>query len=443
MSNIDDWLNSIGMETNTSLNPTPMPQESLPVSTESTAASSQDEPHAESISEEDFNDILQDIGFQEAEDAEIVEEVGEDTNGVYDENGGEGRDLDIEENADWERLADAGVLNPDNLGRSPAMHIAHSSDIAATWHNDAGVDRIDLRVGDILVESVPVEDEALEAVQSVNGDGYPSENPDLQEDSISQDAALASPEEPLLPPNSPTLLMDDSTSRFSGAEWYNEIQKKRIVVAGLGGIGSWLSFQLSRLHPEAIYLYDDDTVELGNMSGQLFGIGDVGHFKAETIGAVIRKYSTESHVYVRNERFEADTPPNRIMVCGFDNMAARRTFFESWKRLVDSLESHEDKRSCLFLDGRLSIDTLQVYCIQGDDCYNIEKYDNNCLFSDEEADETVCSLKQTTYLACMIGSMMTNLFVNWTASLLDPVIPYDLPFFTEYDAQNMIFKTEY
>jgi hypothetical protein len=41
----------------------------------------------------------------------------------------------------------------------------------------------------------------------------------------------------------------------------------------------------------------------------------------------------------------------------------------------------------------------------------------------------------------MIGSFMTNLFTNWVANLLNPVIPYDLPFFTEYDAQNMIFKT--
>lgn len=40
-----------------------------------------------------------------------------------------------------------------------------------------------------------------------------------------------------IPLNSPTLLMDDTTSRFSGAEWFEEIQKQRIILAGLGGIG--------------------------------------------------------------------------------------------------------------------------------------------------------------------------------------------------------------
>jgi hypothetical protein len=86
---------------------------------------------------------------------------------------------------------------------------------------------------------------------------------------------------------------------------------------------------------------------------------------------------------------------------------------------------------------------LQIFCITGDDTANMARYSNNYLFSDDEADETVCSMKQTTYLACMIGSLMTNLFTNFVANLLNPVIPYDLPFFTEYDAQNMIFKTEY
>ena len=93
-------------------------------------------------------------------------------------------------------------------------------------------------------------------------------------------------------------------------------------------------------------------------------------------------------------------------------------------------------------NSRLSIDTLQIFCISGEDAYNIDRYENDFLFSDREADHTVCSMKQTTYLACMIGSLMTNLFTNWVANSLNPIVPYDLPFFTEYDAQNMIFRTE-
>ena len=40
-----------------------------------------------------------------------------------------------------------------------------------------------------------------------------------------------------IPENSGSLLVDETTSRFSGAIWYNAIQKKIITLAGVGGIG--------------------------------------------------------------------------------------------------------------------------------------------------------------------------------------------------------------
>lgn len=40
-----------------------------------------------------------------------------------------------------------------------------------------------------------------------------------------------------IPANSPTLLVEDVTSRFSGASWYDKIRTKIILLAGLGGIG--------------------------------------------------------------------------------------------------------------------------------------------------------------------------------------------------------------
>lgn len=44
-------------------------------------------------------------------------------------------------------------------------------------------------------------------------------------------------EEVTITPNSPTLLIDDTTTRFSGAEWFEEIKKSKIILAGVGGIG--------------------------------------------------------------------------------------------------------------------------------------------------------------------------------------------------------------
>ena len=40
-----------------------------------------------------------------------------------------------------------------------------------------------------------------------------------------------------IPTNSATLLVDEATSRVSSAIWYENIQKKTIILAGVGGIG--------------------------------------------------------------------------------------------------------------------------------------------------------------------------------------------------------------
>ena len=244
-----------------------------------------------------------------------------------------------------------------------------------------------------------------------------------------------------IPLNSPTLLIDESTSRFSGAEWFSEIQKQRIIIAGIGGIGSNAAFQIARMVPANITMYDDDNVEMVNMAGQLYSYNDVGKAKVNAMADMITSYTTMRNINAIKDKFTPITEAGDIMICGFDNMRARETFFDSWCHHMTD-KSDEDRAKCLFLDGRLSMDTLQIFCIKGDDIYNILRYKQEFLFKDSEADATICSMKQTTYLACMIGSLMTNLFTNFVASTLNPIIPYDLPFFTEYDAQNMIFKTE-
>ncbi len=244
-----------------------------------------------------------------------------------------------------------------------------------------------------------------------------------------------------LPLNSPSLLVDEATTRFSGASWFDEIQKSRVIIAGIGGIGSNVAFQLARMAPANITLYDEDIVERVNMAGQLYSTNDIGQRKVDAIASMISAYTLAKQVNAVPSKFTDSTEAGDIMICGFDNMAARKTFYNSWKRHVQTL-TPDSRTKCLFLDGRLSIDTLQIFCIQGDDKVSMDRYETEFLFSDFQAEHTVCSMKQTTYLACMIGSLMVNLFTNFIANSLNPIIPYDLPFFTEYDSPNMLFKTQ-
>lgn len=244
-----------------------------------------------------------------------------------------------------------------------------------------------------------------------------------------------------IPSNSATLLVDEATSRFSSAIWYENIQKKTVILAGVGGIGSYVGFLLARMKPASMFIYDDDIVEAVNMSGQLYGQSDLGRSKVSALAEMIRNYAGYSSVFAISERFTDESEASDIMICGFDNMRARKLFFNKWLSHVQS-KSEEERKNCLFIDGRLAAEEFQVLCIKGDDEYNINRYNNEFLFSDEEADETICSYKQTTFCANMIASYMVNLFVNFCANQCEPVIDRDLPFLTTYNAETMYLKTE-
>lgn len=379
--NFTDWLNSI--DNNDAL------EEVLKNPNDASEASREAHPEESSpteLSAADFEDILASNGFISEEEQE---EVGEEEDNIpswvpnelpYDENGEEGRNLETEEEDGEERDLDA--------------------EEDEEWEERLASGEIN----EVTQEEAPLERDILQR-------------------------------------NSLTLLMDTTTSRFSGTEWYNEIQKSRIILAGLGGIGSWAALQIARMHPTSLILYDPDRVEAVNMSGQLYSTQNIGDYKVEAIANLIGKYTSMQSVFAIRERFTKESEAGDIMICGFDNMSARRVFFNKWREHVLS-KPEEERKNCVFIDGRLSIDTLQVFCITGKDEFNMQRYEREFLFSDSEADATVCSMKQTTYLACMIGSVIVNLFTNFIAGLLNPIIPYDLPFFTQYEAQHMLFKTE-
>lgn len=256
-------------------------------------------------------------------------------------------------------------------------------------------------------------------------------------------AAALESEHQEIPVNSQTITVDETTSRFSGAIWYEEIQKQTVTLAGVGGIGSYVGFLLGRLKPQRLIIYDPDRVETVNMSGQLYGQTDVGNYKSVALANMVRNYANYNNIVALNDRFEANSEATDIMICGFDNMTARRTFYEKWKQKVLSYPAGSDNRKkCLFIDGRLAAEEFQVLSIQGDDERAMVEYEDKWLFSDAEAEETICSYKQTTFMANMIASVMVNIFVNFVANQCGPIIDRDVPFFISYDASTMFTKVE-
>lgn len=225
--------------------------------------------------------------------------------------------------------------------------------------------------------------------------------------------------------------------RFSDAEWFNKVQEKVIVLAGVGGIGSNMAVILAKLNPSAIYIFDDDLVESFNLAGQFYSNEDIGKPKVEALAASINKYTNYSSIFALNRRFmPGEEVIADIMICGFDNMRARKDFFAAWKSHVMTL-SEERRKDCLFIDGRLTADEFQIFCMTGTDNFYMDDYVNNYLFNDYEAQRETCSYKQTGFLADMIGAFMVNLVVNFCANQVNPRRNMTLPFMTSYRSSMM------
>lgn len=92
-----------------------------------------------------------------------------------------------------------------------------------------------------VAESREALEEAIEEFNSVEEyenalQNLDNESPLTEEEQAILDQAVEEAHQEI-PTNSATLLVDEATSRFSSAIWYENIQKKTVILAGVGGIG--------------------------------------------------------------------------------------------------------------------------------------------------------------------------------------------------------------
>lgn len=228
----------------------------------------------------------------------------------------------------------------------------------------------------------------------------------------------------------------NKVSRFSSAKWFEAMRTISVSIVGLGGIGSAALYNIGRLNPMHIDIYDFDTVEEANMSGQMFPEEAISMSKTSAAFHYIKNnYFPDVDVFAKCAEM-SEIHSTSITVCAVDNMETRKNIFNSWKRNL-CYYSNEERKKFLFIDGRLSAEEFQIFCIKGDDVENQQIYAETYLFKDEDAEQTVCSYKQTTYCASMIGAMIANFIVNFVINIkCNPLIESNVPFFTFYSAYN-------
>lgn len=214
--------------------------------------------------------------------------------------------------------------------------------------------------------------------------------------------------------------------RWGALDWAD--QQKEILIIGQGGIGSWLTLSLSRIC-HSLVTFDGDNVDVTNVEGgQLYRVRDIGKKKVHAVADICREFGCVNSITTVEEMYTEEYGAINITLTGLDNMKAREISFNAWKKHVERL-SEEERGQCLFVDGRLLAEVMEVITIRGDKPEQMEEYIEKYMFDDNEVPDLDCSAKQTTFAAMGIASLMTATLCNWLTNQKYGMDMREVPFY--------------
>ena len=213
-------------------------------------------------------------------------------------------------------------------------------------------------------------------------------------------------------------------NRFKDAPWYQNSYNEVISIMGLGGIGSNTAYNISRTIPCTIYLEDFDVIEEHNLGTQFFHGSYVGQNKTNGLSMTLNSFAKSSFIKpLTINKNNTINNTSSITITGFDNLEARRKYFNFWRNL-------QNKE--LFIDGRLEANFYQIFAVTPE---TEEQYDamltKEMENRDNSSDGGKCTFKQTPYVAMLIGARITQIVVNYLSKKYNKDSLYTVPYFIE------------
>lgn len=96
-----------------------------------------------------------------------------------------------------------------------------------------------------------------------------------------------------------------------GAEVMKALKEARVIIFGLGGVGSWAAECLARTGVGHLTLVDDDIIVPSNINRQREATPlTVGQPKADTLADILRTLAPKCEIKAANGRYTAETAPS-------------------------------------------------------------------------------------------------------------------------------------
>ena len=193
---------------------------------------------------------------------------------------------------------------------------------------------------------------------------------------------------------------------------------------------SWVALELARMNHE-LHVYDFDTIETHNLSGQFFSIKDIGKAKTQAVIENTNMFTQNYNVFPYGE-YTSESAVKPIMIAAFDSMSARKIMYDRWKSV------YADDPKALFISPMMAAERLNIYFVTKD---SLSRYEAE-LFEDSEVGEMECSYKATSHVGALSAAMISCAVVNHITNKYVEECR-EMPFRASYTAEMYKFEIEY
>lgn len=197
----------------------------------------------------------------------------------------------------------------------------------------------------------------------------------------------------------------DTLTRFSTAPWADSMKNRNVTVVGAGSIGSWLCIFLTRAGVN-VHLYDDDTVEIHNLGGQLMLQETLDMPKVEAVKLTCERLGATGTVDTYKVKMkEGMCTTGEVFSC-VDSMKSRRIIFNQFMK----------SESELLIDGGILIEDWDVKTVIKP---NVDNYEESIQGKDSQTINPLCTYQNTTAVGAQCASFMFNVFCNYLCNKIE------------------------
>ena len=125
------------------------------------------------------------------------------------------------------------------------------------------------------------------------------------------------------------------TSLLLGPEMMEKISSVRVIIFGIGGVGSWCAESLVRSGIRHLTIVDADTISASNVNRQLMATaGNIGQVKTDVMKARLLEINPEAEIIAINGVYTAET--------------AAEFALDNYDYVLDCIDSLKDKMTLIF-----------------------------------------------------------------------------------------------